>query len=81
MRVTALTTTELLYDALLNPTRAEVAITLRVLTPEELSAVQGDLKGVANAAYVYSQGLRQAQAVANLGDAAASIIGMLPGPF
>jgi hypothetical protein len=81
VRVTALTTTETLYDALLNPTHAEVAITLRVLTPEELTAVQGDLKDVAKAAYVYSQGLRQVQAIANLGDAAASIIGMLPGPF
>jgi hypothetical protein len=81
VRVTGLTTTELLYDALLNPTRAEVAITLRVLTPEELGAVPGDMKAVGKAAYVYSQGLRQVQAVANLGDAAASIIGMLPGPF
>ena len=36
---------------------------------------------VAKVAYVYSQGLRQVQALANLGDAAASIIGMLPNPF
>jgi hypothetical protein len=81
VRVTALTITEKLYDALLNPSHAEVQITLRVLTPEELAAVQGELGTVANVAYAYSQGLRQVQALANLGDAAASIIGMLPNPF
>jgi hypothetical protein len=81
VRVTGLTITEKLYDALLNPTHADVQITLRVLTPEELVAVQGELKTVAKVAYVYSQGLRQLQALANLGDAAASIIGMLPSPF
>ncbi|HEY4330725.1 MAG TPA: hypothetical protein VGN88_13375 [Phycisphaerae bacterium] len=81
VRVTALSITEKLYDALLNPTHADVQITLRVLTPDELEAVQGELKTVAKVAYVYSQGLRQVQALANLGDAAASIIGMLPNPF
>jgi hypothetical protein len=81
VRVTALSITEKLYDVLLNPTHADVQITLRVLTPEELQAVQGEMKTVANVAYVYSQGLRQVQALANLGDAAASIIGMLPNPF
>jgi hypothetical protein len=39
------------------------------------------MKTIAQVAYVYSQGLRQAQAAANLGDAAASIIGMLPNPL
>jgi hypothetical protein len=81
VRVTALTITEKLYDPRLNPTHADVQITLRVLTPEELVSVQGELGTVAKVAYVYSQGLRQLQAVANLGDAAASIIGMLPNPF
>jgi hypothetical protein len=81
VRVTALTITEKLYDPLLNPSHADVQITLRVLTPEELAGVQGELKTVANVAYAYSQGLRQLQALANLGDAAASIIGMLPNPF
>ena len=38
VRVTALTVTERLYDrALLNPTHAEVQITLRVLTSDELT--------------------------------------------
>jgi hypothetical protein len=81
VRVTDLSITETLYDALLNPTQAEVSITLRVLTPEELAAVTGELKQVAMVAYNYSQGLRQVQALANLGNAAASIIGMLPSPF
>jgi hypothetical protein len=78
VRVTALSTTEKLYDKLLNPTHADVQITLRVLTPDELVAIQGPMQEIAQVAYVYTQGLRQVQAVANLGDAAASIIGMLP---
>ena len=81
VRVTALTITERLYDTLLNPTHAEAQITLRVLTPDELVAIKGPMKQVAQIAYVYTQGLRQVQAAANLGDAAASIIGMLPTPF
>jgi len=81
VRVTALTITEKLYDALLNPTHADVQITLSVVTPEELVKVESELGTIAKVAYVYSQGLRQVQALANLGDAAASIIGMLPSPF
>jgi hypothetical protein len=81
VRVISLTITEKLYDAMLNPTHADVQLGLRVLTPEELVAVTGELKTIAKIAYTYSQGLRQAHALANLGDAAASIIGMLPSPF
>ncbi len=81
VRVTELSITETLYDGLLSPTHAEVSITLQVLTPEEITGMTGEMKQVAQVAYVYSQGLRQVQAVANLGDAAASIIGMLPNPF
>jgi hypothetical protein len=78
VRVTALAVTERLYDGLLNPTHAEANITLRVLTPDELEYVTGPLKDIAKAVYQYSQGLRQVLAVANLGNAAESIIGMLP---
>jgi hypothetical protein len=79
VRVTSLTITEKLYDAtLLNPTHAEAQIGLKVLTPDELQAVTGPLAGIAQAAYTFSQGLRQALAVANLANAAESIIGMLP---
>ena len=81
VRVTSLSITEMLYDALLNPTRADVSITLTVMTPEQLNASHGVLKEIAKGAYKYSQGLRQVQALANLGDAAASILGMLPSPF
>ena len=79
VRVTALTITEKLYDSLLlNPTHAEAQISLKVLTPEELVFVSGPLGGLANAAYTFSQGLRQALALANLANAAESVIGMLP---
>lgn len=79
VRVTGLTITERLYDGLLNPTHADATLNLRVLTPEELHALDGDpLKELAKAAYVYSQGLRQALAVVNLANSVESIIGMLP---
>ena len=81
VRVTELSTTEKLYDKLLNPTHADVQITLRVLTPDELVAIDGPMRKIAKVAYIYTQGLREVQAAANLGDAAASIIGMLPSPF
>jgi hypothetical protein len=78
VRVTSLTITEKLYDALLNPTHAEAQLALRVLTPDELAHDTDALAGVANAAYTYSMGLRQALAIANLANAAESAIGMLP---
>jgi hypothetical protein len=79
VRVTTLTITEKLYDAiLLNPTHAEAQIGLTVLTPDEVVAIQDSLKDVAKVAYEYSQGLRQVLALANLANAAESIIGMLP---
>lgn len=80
VRVKGLTITEKLYDKLLNPTHAEAQLSLEVLTPDELEALDGKdiLKGVAKIAYSYSQGLRQALAVANLANSAESIIGMLP---
>ncbi|MBN3753673.1 hypothetical protein G3N95_12045 [Paraburkholderia sp. Tr-20389] len=81
VRLTGLTINERLYDAMLNPTHAEAQITLRVLTPDELLALSAPMADVAKIAYVYTQGLRQTQALANLGDAAASIVGMLPTPF
>jgi hypothetical protein len=79
VRVTSLTFNEKLYDAiLLNPIHVEAQIGLRVLTQDELKYVDGPLGTVANAAYTYSQGLREALALANLANAAESIIGMLP---
>ena len=79
VRVKNLTITEKLYDALLlNPTHAEAQITLDVLTPDEVAALQDKLKAVATVAYNYSLAFRQAMALANLTNAADSILGMLP---
>jgi hypothetical protein len=79
VRVTALSITEKLYDAiLLNPTHVEAQITLKVLTADELKYVDGPLGSLATIANSYSQGLREALAIANLANAVSSIIGMLP---
>jgi hypothetical protein len=78
VRVTGLTINEKIYDTLLNPTHAEAQVQLHVLTPDELANVTGPLASLADAAYAYSQGLRQALALANLANAAESIIGMIP---
>ncbi len=78
VRVTALTINEKLYDELLNPTNAEVQITLKVLTANELAHDTDTLADVARTASSYTQGLREALAVANLINAAESILGMLP---
>jgi hypothetical protein len=81
VRVTGLTITEKLYDPALNPTHAEAQLSLRVLTPAELVAASADddvLASLATIAYTYTLTLRQALAVANLANAAESIIGMIP---
>ncbi len=79
VRLTSLTITEKLYDAqLLNPTHAEAQVGVQVLTPDQVTALSDSLKQVATVAYDYSQALRQAMALANLANAAESIIGMLP---
>jgi hypothetical protein len=78
VRITKLEITEKLYDASLNPVQADAQITLRVLAPDELAAVQGPMRDIANVAYVYTQALRQAQAAASFGEVA---IPMLPVSF
>jgi hypothetical protein len=81
VRVTGLTITEKLYDPALNPTHAEAQLSLRVLTPAELVAASADddvLANLATIAYTYTLTLRQAFAVANLANAAESVIGMIP---
>ncbi len=80
VRVTGLTITEKLYDAALNPIHAEVQLKLRVLTPAELEAATADndvLANLATVAYTYTLGVRQVGALANLGNAGASLAGML----
>jgi hypothetical protein len=81
VRVTAFSVAEKQYDELLNPTHAEAQITLTVLTPDALASVQGPMQGIAQTAYTYTQGVRQVQALANLAESAASILGMLPIPM
>jgi hypothetical protein len=79
VRITGLTITEKLYDSALNPTHAEVQLKLRVFTPAELSAASADndvLSSLATVAYTYTLGVRQVGALANLGNAAASLVGM-----
>jgi hypothetical protein len=80
VRVQALSFSEKLYDAtLLNPIHVEATITLQVLNQDELDAVKSTmLGGLANMAYTYTQTLREALALANLANAASSLIGMLP---
>jgi hypothetical protein len=81
VRVAALTITERLYDPQLHPIHAEAQITLRVLTLDELVAVQGPMADIAKTAYTHTLGLRQQQAAANLGDSDATVTGMLPTPL
>jgi hypothetical protein len=79
VRITSFSVTEKLYDStLLNPTHAEAQIGLRVLAYNELSDVSDIMRPVAKAASTYSQTLREALALANLANAAESIVGMLP---
>jgi hypothetical protein len=78
VRVTSLSITEKLYDPLLSPTHAEAQIGLRVLTPRELRASHDELASVARGAYAYTLGARQVLAIANLANAAESILGMIP---
>jgi hypothetical protein len=79
VRVTGLTITEKLYDALLlNPIHAEATVDIQVLTPDEVTALNDSMKKVAVAAYVYSQAFRQAMALANLSYVGSSIMGLLP---
>jgi hypothetical protein len=80
VRITGLTITEKLYDTLLNPVHAEVALKLRVLTPSELAAATADnqtLSSLATVAYTYTLGVRQVDALLNLGNAAVSLAGIL----
>ncbi|MFD8540722.1 hypothetical protein [Streptomyces rubrogriseus] len=77
VRVTTLTITERLYNPLLIPTHAEAQIGLQVLTAKDL--VGKDLvTKVAAAADTYTDSLREVLALANLANAAESVIGMLP---
>jgi len=78
VRVQSLSVTETLYDVLLNPTHAEATVTLQVLTKQDLANATGPLAELARGAYDYTHGARQAFALANLANAQAAAIGMIP---
>ena len=80
VRITALSITEKLFDARLNPTHATVELSFRVMTPQELDAVTGPFKNIAGAAYRYTQTKREAMALFNLSAAAGTLdLPPLPG--
>jgi hypothetical protein len=63
--ITTLSITETEYDVLLNPIRAEVSVSLHVLTPSQLNDAT-----LAIGAYKYSQGVKEVMAALNLANAA-----------
>jgi Contractile injection system tube protein len=64
--VNSLSVTETEYDQLLNPIRAEVSVSLQVLTPFNLQGQE-----LARGAYKYSQGVKEVMAALNLANTAA----------
>jgi hypothetical protein len=64
--VNSLSVTELQYDQLLNPIRAEVNVNLQVLTPNQIAKDSW----LALGAYQYSLGVKQVMAALNLANAA-----------
>ena len=79
VRITTLSITESLFDALLNPTHATVELGFRVMTPKELDKVTGPFKTIASAAYKFSQHERETLALFNLSTTAGSL-GLPPIP-
>jgi hypothetical protein len=81
VRITNLTITETLFDALLNPTHATVELGFSVMTREELDKVTGGFQTIARAAYDASLRERQTLALLNLSTAAGSFpLPPIPGP-
>jgi len=64
--VNSLSVSETEYDQLLNPIRAEVSVTLQVLTTSNLRG-----QPIAQGAYQYSQGVKEVMAALNLANTAA----------
>jgi hypothetical protein len=71
--IDSMSISELEYDAVLNPTRAEVDITLSVITVDDCS---DDL--LAKGALEYSSIAKEAQAVANLANTAGQVVDLIP---
>jgi len=65
--INSLSINETQYDQLLNPIRAEVSVSLKVLTPCQIDADATLARG----AYKYSQGVKEVMAALNLANTAA----------
>jgi hypothetical protein len=65
VNITSLSITETQYDTLLNPIRADVSVSLQVLTPSQLDKNATFAQG----AYRYSQGVKEVMAALNLANA------------
>jgi len=68
--ISSLSITETEYDPLLNPVRAEVSVSLRVLTPSQLSD-----STLAIGAYNYTEKVKQVMAALNLANAVSMGVG------
>jgi hypothetical protein len=66
VNLTSLSITETEYDPLLNPIRAEITVSLTVLTPSQIDPGAT----IAVGAYKYSQGVKEVMAALNLANAA-----------
>jgi len=64
--ITTMSITETEYDPLLNPIRAEVQISVQVLSPDQLAKDET----LARDAYAYSRGVKEVMAALNLANAA-----------
>ncbi len=71
--IDSMTISELEYDALLNPLRAEVDLQLSVIAVDECS---GDMLG--KGALEYTTLAKEAQAIANLANTAGQIVDLIP---
>jgi len=78
VRVQSLSVHETLYDSFLNPTHAEAAITLQVLTNQDLAQTPGLLGTLARGAYNGAHIARRTLSIANLENATEGVIGMIP---
>ena len=65
VNINSLSVTETEYDQLLNPIRAEISVSLQILTPSQLA---GQTIGIG--AYKYSEGVKEVMAALNLANAA-----------
>jgi hypothetical protein len=66
VRLISLSISEEAFDQLLNPIRATVTVSMKVLTEKDLEKVNTPIAGVVKKAYKYTRGLREGMARLNL---------------